>query len=215
MSKIELILGDCLNILKQISDKSIDLCLTDPPYGIDIANKGTIGVKRKAELKDYESSNWDKKSPSQKYFDEILRVSKIAIIFGGNYFTDKLPQTKCWICWDKQVSKGFIKAQIELAWTNSTTYSRIYTILWNGMIRNKDCGDEIRYHPTQKPKPLMGMILTDFSKDGQTILDPFMGSGTTGVACKELGRNFIGIEISEKYFNIAQKRINNTTGSML
>ena len=123
MSKIELILGDCLNILKQISDKSIDLCLTDPPYGIDIANKGTIGVKRKAELKDYESSNWDKKSPSQKYFDEILRVSKIAIIFGGNYFTDKLPQTKCWICWDKQIPKNFTKAQIELAWTNSTTYS--------------------------------------------------------------------------------------------
>jgi site-specific DNA-methyltransferase (adenine-specific) len=82
------------------------------------------------------------------------------------------------------------------------------------MIRNKDCGDEVRYHPTQKPKPLMGMIINDFSKAGDTILDPFMGSGTTGVACKELGRNFIGIEIEPKYFEIAKRRIDNTQVDM-
>jgi site-specific DNA-methyltransferase (adenine-specific) len=111
---IQLYLGDCLEIMKTIPDKSIDLVLTDPPYGIDIASKGTVGVRVMAELKDYGSSNWDRQSPSQEYFNQMLRISKTAIIFGGNYFTDKLPKSKCWLCWDKVIPKGFTKAQIEL-----------------------------------------------------------------------------------------------------
>ena len=209
-----LLQGDCLDEMKKMPDKSVDLVLTDPPYGIDIASKGTVGVGGAAKLKDYGSNSWDKVAPPQYYFDEILRISKMAIIFGGNYFSDKLPKSKCWICWDKQIPKGFTKAQMELAWTNSTTYSRIYSTLWNGMIRNKRFGDEERYHPTQKSVQIIKYILQDFSEQNQTILDPFMGSGTTGVACKELGRNFIGIEIEPKYFEIAQRRINNTQESM-
>ena len=212
---IDLRLGDCLEIMKTIPDKSIDLVLTDPPYGINIASKGTVGVEVLAKLKDYGSSDWDKSSPPQEYFNEMLRVSKIAVIFGGNYFTDKLPPNKCWICWDKQIPKGFTKAQMELAWTNSTTYSRLYSSLWHGMIRNRNFGDEERYHPTQKSIQIIKYILNDFSGKNQTILDPFMGSGTTGVACKELGRNFIGIEISPEYFKIAERRINNTQENLL
>ena len=104
---------------------------------------------------------------------------------------------------------------MELAWTNSSTYSLIYTSLWHVMIRNRDFGDEVRYHPTQKSIQIIKYILTDFSEKNQTVLDPFMGSGTTGVACKELGRNFIGIEISPEYFKIAERRINNTVELML
>lgn len=208
---IKLIQGDCLDIMKTMADKSIDLCLCDPPYGINIASKGTVGVGVKAKLTDYGVSDWDVATPPIEYFNEILRVSKMAIIFGGNYFTDKLPQSKCWICWDKQIPKGFTKAQIELAWTNSTSYSRIYSILWHGMIRDKNDENEVRFHPTQKPFNLMKAILLDFSKPNQTVLDCFMGSGTTGIACQQLDRNFIGIEINEKYFKIAERRINQAT----
>lgn len=211
---IDLRLGDCLEEMKKMPDKSIDLVLTDPPYGIGIASKGTVGVKIMAELKDYGKSEWDAFAPTKEYFDEMLRISKVAIIFGGNYFTDKLPQSKCWICWNKKIPKGFTKAQIELAWTNSTTYSRIYSLLWNGMIRWRGVGDEERHHPTQKPIPIMKVILNDFSKENQIVLDPFMGSGTTGMACKELGRSFVGIEIDKKYFEIAKRRIDNTSADL-
>jgi site-specific DNA-methyltransferase (adenine-specific) len=203
----QIITGDCLEIMKQIPDKSIDLVLTDPPYGIDIANKGTVGVEVLAKLQDYGSSDWDKSTPTKEYFDEMLRISKMAIIFGGNYFTDKLPKNKCWICWDKQIPKNFTKAQMELAWTNSTTYSRIYSSLWNGMIRNRDYGDEFRFHPTQKSIQIMAYILNDFSKENDLIIDPYMGSGTTLVAAKSLGRRYIGIEIEPKYVEICKRRL--------
>ena len=211
---MKLILGDCLEEMKKMPDKSVDLVLTDPPYGINIAKTGTVGVKVKAELKEYQASEWDSKPPSQEYFDEMLRVGKCAVIFGGNYFTDKLPPAKCWVCWDKQIPKGFGKAQIELAWTNSTSYSRVYSVLWHGMIRDRSYGNEVRYHPTQKPTKIIKHILNDFSKEGNIIFDPFMGSGTTGCACKELGRDFIGIEINEEYYKIAENRINQTMGSL-
>lgn len=198
---------DCLEFMKEIPDNSVDLVLTDPPYGIGIASKGTIGVEVMAKLKEYKKSDWDKFSPTQEYFNEMLRVSKVAIIFGGNYFTDKLPKNKCWIVWDKKIPKGFTKAQIELCWTNSTSYSRIYSVLWNGMIRDRSEGNEERYHPTQKPTTLIKMILNDFSKQDDIVLDCFVGSGSTLVACKELSRKFIGIEISEEYCKIANERL--------
>lgn len=211
---IKLIHGDCLEEMKKMADKSVDLVLTDPPYGIGIAKSGTIGVEVKAELKQYQVSDWDNKTPTQEYFNEILRIAKTAIIFGGNYLTDKLPPNKCWICWDKRIPKGFTKAQIELCWTNSTSYSRLYSVLWNGMIRDRSMGNETRFHPTQKPTGIIKYILNDFSKENNIIFDPFMGSGTTGVACKELGRKFIGIEINKEYYEIAKKRIDNTQESM-
>lgn len=131
------------------------------------------------------------------------------MIFGGNYFTDKLPVNKCWICWDKQIPKGFTKAQIELLWTNSTTYSRIYSVLWHGIIRDRLPDQQERKHPTEKPYRLMNMLVSDFSKKDDLIFDPFLGSGTTAVACEKLGRHWIGIEISEKYCEIAARRIDN------
>jgi len=199
--------GDCLEIMKKIPEKNIDLVLTDPPYGINIAKDGTVGVERKAKLTNYGKQTWDFAPPNKEVFDTMLRISKKSIIFGGNYFTDKLPVSKCWLCWDKKIPKNFTKAQIELMWTNMTTYSRIYSVLWHGMIRERYRGDEQRFHPTQKPVKLICDLLRDFSANNSLILDPFIGSGTTAVACEQLNRRWIGIEINEEYCEITKKRI--------
>ena len=199
---------DCLEFMKTMEDKSVDLVLTDPPYGIGIAPEGWVRDGMMAQPKQYDKVNWDSQTPPQECFNEIQRVSKKQIIFGGNYFTDKLPPAKCWICWDKQIPKGFTKAQIELAWTNLTTYSRLYSVLWHGMIRVRDQGQEERHHPTEKPFRLIRQIIRELAKDNEVILDPYLGGGTTAVVCEKLSRKWIGIEISEKYCEIAAKRIN-------
>ena len=196
--------GDCLDILKQIPDKSIDLVLTDPPYGIS-ADKGIGGFGSSKTDKHY-NDNWDK-VPNKIYFDEMLRVGKRVIIFGGNYFTDKLPVNGHWICWDKKGNVAFKNpySDCELAYTNiPKKVVKKYTLIQQGFIT--DSKDK-RVHPTQKPTELFKMILKDYSKKDDIILDPFIGSGTTAVACKDLGRKCIGIEISEEYVKIAIKRL--------
>ncbi len=199
---IELYCGDCLDVMPKLD--MVDCVITDPPYGIGIAKSGTVGVPVMAKLKDYGKNDWDNAPPDKAALDSIISKGKTSIIFGANYFANNLPASKCWIVWDKRIPKNFTKAQIELAWTNSTTYSRHYSVLWHGVIRSEH---EFRYHPTQKPLVLMEMIVADFTKQGETIADCYMGSGTTGVAAVNLGRKFIGIEMERKYFDIAVKRI--------
>lgn len=195
--------GDCLGFLKAMSDKSVDLCLTDPPYGIG-ADKGAAGygIVKGRKYK----GNWDKNIPSKEYFEEILRVAKVVMIFGGNYFAHLLPPSKCWLVWDK---KGDIKfknpfADCELIYTNLKTVVKKYKFLQQGFI--KESNDK-RVHPTQKPTELLMKILQDYTPEKITVLDPFMGSGSVGVACVNTNRNFIGVEINENYFNIAKPRI--------
>jgi DNA modification methylase len=213
MAKIELILGDCLQEMKKIPDKSIDLVLTDPPYGIGFDRENlsmSCGMRKDGSqrvynkwtnprAKGYETKNWDIK-PTQDVFNEIFRISKNQIIWGGNYFS--LPATGGWLVWDKMVTMTSL-SKCELAWTSFLGHIEIFHYLWAGFRKQKP---EERYHPTQKPKEVMNWCIR-FLPDIQTILDPFMGSGTTGVACKELHRNFIGIEIEPKYFEIAKRRI--------
>lgn len=202
---IQLVHGDCLEEMKKIPDGSIDLVLTDPPYGVN-ACKGVGGFGSSKTDKHY-TGGWDSSRPSKEYFDEILRISKQAIIFGGNYFADLLPLGKHWIVWDKKGDIAFQNpySDCELIWTNVKKNTvKKYVFKQQGFI--KDTKD-IRVHPTQKPSELVQMLLEIYSKDGDIILDPFMGSGTTGVACKNLNRNFIGIELNETYFNIAKQRI--------
>jgi len=210
---IDLRLGDCLEIMKSIPDKSIDLVLTDPPYGINVCKNGTVGGGNLAKVKDYGKCEWDSKIPSRDYFKEMIRISHNQIIFGGNYFLEYLTNTPCFIVWDKNNTGNF--ADCELAWTSFKTATRQIKYTWNGFIQGNMKEKDYRQHPTQKPLSVMRWILEKYSENNQTILDPFMGSGTTGVACKELGRNFIGIEISEKYFKIAERRINNTMENLL
>ena len=199
--------GDCLELMKELPDESVDAVITDPPYGKKWA-RGKNGVGQLKELNEkIENLKWDIK-PTAEYFNHILRIGKTIIIFGGNYFTDSLPQSNGWIVWDK---KGNIKksdwdvfADCELAWTNTNRVVKKYVCRIQGYITDMK---EERVHPTQKPVKLMRQIISDFTKEGDTILDPFMGSGTTGVACVQLNRNFIGYEISPDYFKIAEKRI--------
>ena len=209
MAKIELILGDCLVEMQKIPDKSIDLVLTDPPYGIGCDKGVGGGIQKGRKYND----KWDIR-PNKRYFDEMLRISKQTIIFGGQCFTDLLPQNNHWIVWDKtgQIKFDNPYSGAELAWTNFVKNTvKKYVCIQAGFIgQEKD-----RWHPTQKPKAIMLAILRDYSLETNTILDPFMGSGTTGVAAKELGRNFIGIEIEEKYFKIAERRINQTMENLL
>lgn len=203
MATVDLRQGDCLELMKDIPDKSVDLVLTDPPYGKK-ADKGTNGFGS-AKNRKY-SGAWDDKRPSKDVFDEMLRIGKNVVIFGGNYFADMLPPSNHWIFWDK---KGDIKfknpfADGELIYT---TYKKpIKRIVFRQQGFITDSKDE-RYHPTQKPTELLQTLIEMFTSEGDTILDCFMGSGSTGVACVNTNRNFIGIELDVGYFEIAKQRI--------
>ena len=200
---MQLYCDDCINIMRAMPDKSVDLCLTDPPYGIgmDKGFNGWCGAKSKKY-----DDQWDKERPNKEYFDEMLRVSKNLIIFGGNYFADLLPPATKWIVWDKKCGIKFNNpfSDAELLWTSFPGGTKIEYFLQQGFVKQSD---DIRYHPTQKPTELIQRLLCAYSKPGETILDCFMGSGSTGVACVREKRNFIGIEREEKYYIISKKRI--------
>ena len=201
--------GDCLEVMKNITDKSIDLVLTDPPYGIN-ADKGFSGsrafgsVGNKIERRRY-ISVWDNERPSIDYFNEIIRVSKLCIVFGGNYFCDLLPPSTHWLVWDKLNTMPTF-SDCELLYTNSKRKSVMkYTCEWNGLIGK----EQSRIHPTQKPAKLIKMILNDYSKENDLILDCFSGSGTTAIACSELKRSFICIEKDKGYYEASCQRLEN------
>ena len=185
-----LILGDCLEVLPLLG--KVDAVVTDPPYGIDVG-KMSMGYGRKAT--GFEAFEWDAKKPSDTFVRKLGEYSE-AIIWGGNYFD--LPPTGCLLMWDKV--QEFSGASFETAWTNLKKPSKAFR-----MSRVEAYGSVPRDHPTQKPLSLMQWCLAKLI--GQIILDPFMGSGTTGVACVKTGRTFIGIEIDETYFDIACERI--------
>lgn len=200
--------GDCLEVMRGFADKSFDLVLTDPPYGIG-ADKNTRANKQHgnaaAPSKDYGVGDWDATPPSREFFDEMFRISKNQIIFGGNYFG--LAASPCWIVWDKDNgTNGY--ADCELAWTSFNTAVRKVRHRWHGMLQeNMGIHKETREHPTQKPLNVMAWCIANYSKEGATILDPFMGSGTTLVAAKQLGRLATGIEINPKYCEVARGRL--------
>jgi len=193
-----LYLGDCREILPTLP--KVDLVLTDPPYGIG-AGSGT-GGNNAAKAKDYGPDTWDKSTPPAWLFGLMQEMSKHQIIYGGNYFV--LPPSSCWLVWDKDNSGNF--ADAELAWTNLQKAVRLKKYRWNGMLQEDMKNKEIREHPTQKPVPVMEWCLTHVP-DAITVADPFMGSGTTGVACANMGKTFYGIEREPKYFDIACRRI--------
>lgn len=191
---VTLYCGDCLEVMKSIPDKSIDAVITDPPYGIGIASNP---FRQK-----FEKQEWDNAPASQKMIDEIMRVSKHQIIWGGNYFD--LRPSKGFIVWDKKQGEDFSSAMCEIAWCSVQKPAKMFSY-------SARYGRE---HPTQKPIDLMKFCIAFLPDEVITILDPFMGSGTTGVACVQTGRNFIGIEIDPTYFAIAEKRIRDAQQQM-
>ena len=189
-----LYLGDCMEVLPTLG--KVDAVITDPPYGIgqDGGARRTRGSKRT----NGEKMGWDLDRPSKRIFDAMECAGNVRIYWGGNYFADYLPASMGWFYWEKRMGGDF--ADGELAWTSQHKALRQFSYY------RKNKGDE---HPTQKPVALMKWCIEQCKNDPRTILDPFMGSGTTGVAAIELGRKFIGIEREPKYFDIACERIQN------
>ena len=185
--------GDCLEILPTL--EKVDAVVTDPPYGIaDKWNAPQIGKNGSSRLWDG-NNKWDEKTLDAELFSAIAK-SKKSIVWGGNYYN--LPPSRGYFVWDKM--QRFSNADSELAWCSWDQTPRTFRYS-RGQVAT-----EGKEHPTQKPLPLMLWCLS-FIPDAETILDPFMGSGTTGVACAQLGRKFIGIEIERRYFDIACERI--------
>jgi len=189
--------ADCYEVLRGLGDKSVDLVLTDPPYGIGAARDRHSQQWR---WRDYPDAGWDSSRPSADVFSEIRRVSKHQIVWGGNYFADVLPSSGCWLVWDKG-QRNFSLADGELAWCSFDKALRIFSYSRAAALQ------EGKSHPTQKPVPLFTWCLRLFAKPGWVVLDPFAGSGTTALACHALGMHFICVERSEYYVNVARNRL--------
>ena len=204
IGRCRLIHANCADVLPILG--KVDAVVTDPPYGIgaDKGKKGAIPFKggKPVEMAYHPENDWDNERPSKDVFDAIKRAAPLHIIWGGNYFADMLPAKGCWLWWDKcQTMPSY--GDGELAWTSLPANTpKKYTLANNKLFAQR----VERFHPTQKPVALMEWCL-GFLPNAETILDPFMGSGTTGVACVNLGRAFIGIELDPGYFDIAVKRI--------
>jgi site-specific DNA-methyltransferase (adenine-specific) len=180
--------------MRQFPDKYFELAIVDPPYGIDVTSMNMGG---RNTVKPDQTKIWDKSIPADEYFEELFRVSKNQIIWGGNYF--HLPPTRGFIIWDKgEMMYGRSFAECEFAWTSFDASARIYKL-------NPTQLDRI--HPTQKPIKLYKWLLTNYAKQGDKILDTHVGSASSLIACYEYGFDFIGFEIDKDYYEAAQKRL--------
>jgi len=180
-----LYLGDCMEVLPML--ERVDAVITDPPYGIGIA----ANPVRQA----HEKLDWDASAPASTVIDACVKAGQVAVLWGGNYF--ELPPQQCFFIWDKQQPQDFSLAMCEMAWTNLKGPAKLY---------RQSVTSYRKEHPTQKPIELMKWCIERVGK-ASVVLDPFMGSGTTGVAAIQMGRKFIGIEREPKYFEIACRRI--------
>lgn len=182
----------------------VDLLVTDPPYGIGEARKNNASRGKLAVAKDYGRSDWDDAPPPAWLLDQCRSKARYQIIFGGNYFT--MPPSSCWLVWDKD-NGACDFADCELAWTNLPKAVRRLKFRWAGMLQENMDDKEHRWHPTQKPLPVMRWAIQQAPAECKTILDPFMGSGTTLRAAKDLGLKAIGVEQNERYCEVAVKRL--------
>jgi len=183
---------DNMVMMKRYPDNYFDLAIVDPPYGIDIHNSGTH-FKEKYEVKD-----WDKSTPNNEYFNELKRVSKNQIIWGGNYFLDRLGNCKCYVIWDKKIAEDMSFAMCEMAWTSFKNGAKIY----------KTTAMQLdRIHPTQKPVELYEWLLMRYAEVGFKILDTHRGSASLDMACHNLGFDLYTCEIDKKHFEDGNKRL--------
>jgi len=205
----QVITGDCLDVMAEMEPGSVDAVVTDPPYGIGEARGKNKSRSKLATARDYGVAAWDDRIVGRAVIDELRRVSCEQVIFGGNYYAHILPASSSWVCWDKDNTGDF--ADVELAWTSHRRAARKVRWRWNGMLQQPGADRDHRQHPTQKPLGLMRWVIENYTNQGDLVLDSFCGSSTTGVACIELGRRFIGIEIDEGYADIARARIEAAT----
>lgn len=195
---VELLHIDCMDFMAGLPDKAFDLAIVDPPYGISInMNMG----RRKGKREKHKNKDWDSDIPDDSYFDEIFRVTKNQIIWGGNYFP--LSVHRCFIVWDKAESMyGRDFAECELAWTSFDQSARIFKMCPN---------QSDRIHPTQKPIKLYRWLLKKYANPGDRILDTHLGSGSSAISAHQMGFDFVGCEIDKDYYDAACKRFKEQT----
>jgi site-specific DNA-methyltransferase (adenine-specific) len=187
---------DCIEGMKQYPDKYFELAIVDPPYGINInVSMGRRKVNKKTNYHKYAGN--DSSIPTKDYFNELFRISNNQIIWGGNYMTEFLKPSPCWLLWDKGFSEDVTFAQFELAWTSFNSTAKKYHNTPNQFNR---------IHPTQKPINLYKWILNKYAKQGDKILDTHLGSGSSRIAAYDMKFEFIGFELDKDYFDASQKR---------
>ena len=184
---------DCMELMEDKTKDHWQLSIVDPPYGL-----GKSVVNSGGRFKRYhnKNGNWDMNVPSEEYFNKLLEVSENQIIWGGNYFN--LPPNKCFLIWDKGQPEGISFAMAEYAWASFDKVSQIYNV--------RTQGQNGRFHPTQKPVQLYKWILTNYAKEGDTILDTHGGSMSIAIACWDLGFDLDVCELDTDYFNDSVKR---------
>lgn len=208
---------DCMKLMAEYPDQHFDLAICDPPYGIGASNYSRGGTRygnSAAICKTYTKKDWDNQTPDKAYFDELFRVSKNQIIWGGNYFANLLPNSSCWIVWDKQTAPNSGYADCELAWASFDTAVRKVQWRWSGMLQQNMSDKENRIHPTQKPKGLYDWLLHKYANEGDKILDTHLGSGSIAIACHYRGFDLVGCEIDQEYYNDALKRFKMETAQI-
>lgn len=212
LGDITLYNADCMDVLRDMPDNAFSLAIVDVPYGIGLGSKTVIydGKRHgnsKAHRRNY-NVDWDNSPPPMAYFTELKRVSQNQIIWGANHFIQNIPDadSSCWIVWDKVNGENDF-ADCELAYTSFKSAVRIFRFMWSGMLQGDMKNKEIRYHPCQKPVALYKWLLTNYAKEGDTILDTHLGSGSIAIACHDLGFSLTGVELSEEYYEKAKKRI--------
>jgi len=200
---------DNMELMARYPDNYFDLAIVDPPYGIGM--DGDINIKKKDrpstwdKINKYQKKEWDNEIPNREYFDELFRVSKNQIIWGGNYFTEYLQPSKCWIFWDKLFDKTFNFSHGELAWTSFN--KQLLKVTKSSKAESN--GGKDRIHPTQKPYYIYKFILNNFAVNGDKILDTHLGSGSIAIACHDYGFDLTACELDKEYYDKAMERLNN------
>ena len=194
---INLYQGDCMDLMRQYPDKYFDLAIVDPPYGINV--NVSMGRRKGDKKSNYHKfAGGDSSIPDKKYFDELLRISNNQIIWGGNYMTEYLKPSPCWILWDKLFSEYVTFAQFEMAWTSFKSSSKKIEISPNQIDR---------IHPTQKPVQLYKWLLQKYAKEGDKILDTHFGSLSIGIACHDLHFELTASELDKEYYELGKNRL--------
>ena len=204
----EVYLMDCIQGMKHYPDKWFDLAIVDPPYGIgENGQRNVTGDRPTAKWKNPKSQHYvtfdDSEIPTAEYWQELFRVSKNQIVWGGNYFTEYLPPSKGWIVWDKQADIKEHLSMCELAWSSFDRKCNKFEYLWAGFKKKHQVE---RIHPTQKPVDLYAWILLHYANEGDLILDTHVGSGSSRIAANKGGFNFVGFEINPIFYEAQEKR---------
>lgn len=206
--------SDCVAGMKQYPDKFFHLAIVDPPYGIGVDR--AIHIKKPDRpstwdgVEKYERKEWDGAIPTADYWNELFRVSKEQIVWGGNYFTEFLPPSKCWVFWDKQFENTFNFSHGELAWTSFNR--QLFKVTKSSKAETN--GGKNRIHPTQKPVYLYEWCLKQFAEDGWKILDTHCGSGSSRIACHKANLEYVGYEIDKDYYEAQEARWKNFTAQL-